>query len=1386
MTTTKASSDTLAILYGHGDRNSLEKHSTMMATWNIYEETQTKALPIKPSSSVVQDFCFSHNGSILATLLRDDSGGGGGGGNGRHGLEHSYARIYVMQVDPSKDVRQEASRLIERFDSVYGDSKELCRSDQIFQYLNFMLETYGRPVNLSDLHRWRDVDPDVANEERFERVILCILNSYEKCISNLGTEDVSNVKVKLALKHLQSSRSSFRLASYSIFRSIAMNPGIVAPKSDMMANLLIQSLRSEKSPINLPLLHECLLIYVHKHGISDESYKLDLFKALGKLYKNHLFNANTEAWSDSVLPLLNQLFPYDNESVRNLLHSLNNNNRDPSILAAIIETSHHLKFNEDYRECYFLSFLNLTTKPTKHLCQTVARTLPLKIEVPHLTTSTQLKNFNMIIPYLAKDIYIELLQSVAAECQQLSLLVACAEYSTLKDYLSTSSSITDYVGRYVIPNVSFGRDLELSYAFICQSVISVSSSGDNSCSDDILCAVWREMFHIKFESREIGIAPLLNKLAARETSRIFVEHCDSLEKLLLDRLHRIDDDLSKDIIDSLQCGLDYDLWTKGFYEKMADVAAEDESLLRWMMSAHLDKDIADTLVIHMCQLEEEDLWLEYSDVTMLETLMNYIKVNMVDVPLYTVSRCYELYADVKNDHFIRTISNECTAGVSRLYVGLIPYLKDPSVFVRSLDVGRTAELLLECSNDDVKTVSEYMDDKLWLYDLIDLLIRDFKEVALDLLYQLIPRLLPPWPHHLIRAKEVCVGDVYRYTTDTQDAQLCTIVAVHSDDEQEPYYTIRVGDENKDKQTVLSRFQRVFDDTYNEHRTNLATLLHAHIPNAIHLLATCLNYTQKGIGSIRYDHYSYIQRHINDWPLLADIGHGPHGDCSGLIWDAIGVDVMALIAMEDDVSIDMDRAKFLLSTIGLISDRTVKLKLLKRCEDVFLNHMHESKYAKFAIQAVQEEPGSFGRFALLQWLQSGCYTIQLLKSEFTVNNVVRDVITAYRTELCDRMVLTNNVDEMCLLYRWLSEDACAPPNLLELLECAPVCNAFVLWLSVLEGKQLKKKMRRNKLKGKNSCPHNPDHNEQDNNDEEEEDDEMWMKCTMFMLSTAIAYSSSSTYNPSKSSSSSLLWNEYHALTTSSQKNCLLHDIFSLDLKSDTSYSSSAIIEYQLYALILQQTTLTLPHNTKSYFLDNETSNAHKQYLEDFIRKYVSPILLLKEYETLEEATQLQLGTMSIKKSVKSREVSAFYEQDEMQLSIAISVPPAYPLHNVKVDASKTLGVSKEKYRRWSLTILSMLNTTNSNILDALLLWKDNIDKEFDGIEPCPVCYAVIDPKSRKMPTLECRTCGNRFHGSCLSKWFQSSGKSQCVLCQQPWSGIDITKSKKKSSSRDRDG
>ena len=86
---------------------------------------------------------------------------------------------------------------------------------------------------------------------------------------------------------------------------------------------------------------------------------------------------------------------------------------------------------------------------------------------------------------------------------------------------------------------------------------------------------------------------------------------------------------------------------------------------------------------------------------------------------------------------------------------------------------------------------------------------------------------------------------------------------------------------------------------------------------------------------------------------------------------------------------------------------------------------------------------------------------------------------------------------------------------------------------------------------------------------------------------------------------------------------------------------------------------------------------------------------------------------------------------------------------------------------------MLNSQDGSILDALKLWKENVDKEFEGVEPCPVCYSVLSVKTHAMPNLECKTCHHRFHSACLYKWFHSSGKSQCVLCQQPWSGLKVS-------------
>jgi E3 ubiquitin-protein ligase DOA10 len=82
-------------------------------------------------------------------------------------------------------------------------------------------------------------------------------------------------------------------------------------------------------------------------------------------------------------------------------------------------------------------------------------------------------------------------------------------------------------------------------------------------------------------------------------------------------------------------------------------------------------------------------------------------------------------------------------------------------------------------------------------------------------------------------------------------------------------------------------------------------------------------------------------------------------------------------------------------------------------------------------------------------------------------------------------------------------------------------------------------------------------------------------------------------------------------------------------------------------------------------------------------------------------------------------------------------------------------------------VTLLSAQDGSVLDALLLWKRNVDKEFQGLEPCPICYSVLAPKTLTLPTLACQTCSNKFHPECLYKWFNSSHKSKCPLCQQPF-------------------
>lgn len=84
-------------------------------------------------------------------------------------------------------------------------------------------------------------------------------------------------------------------------------------------------------------------------------------------------------------------------------------------------------------------------------------------------------------------------------------------------------------------------------------------------------------------------------------------------------------------------------------------------------------------------------------------------------------------------------------------------------------------------------------------------------------------------------------------------------------------------------------------------------------------------------------------------------------------------------------------------------------------------------------------------------------------------------------------------------------------------------------------------------------------------------------------------------------------------------------------------------------------------------------------------------------------------------------------------------------------------------RFELMLQSQLHNRNNTILNGILLWKENVDKKFEGVEECAICFDIVDGRGN-MPKKGCKTCKKKFHSNCVMKWFSKSNKSECPLCK----------------------
>ncbi|XP_056140651.1 E3 ubiquitin-protein ligase listerin isoform X2 [Lampris incognitus] len=170
------------------------------------------------------------------------------------------------------------------------------------------------------------------------------------------------------------------------------------------------------------------------------------------------------------------------------------------------------------------------------------------------------------------------------------------------------------------------------------------------------------------------------------------------------------------------------------------------------------------------------------------------------------------------------------------------------------------------------------------------------------------------------------------------------------------------------------------------------------------------------------------------------------------------------------------------------------------------------------------------------------------------------------------------------------------------------------------------------------------------------------------------------------------------------------------------------------------------------------------VEKFTIKYVSPVLSAQEISSVHSSTQTFDG-MIVKARSAAREVIATYSVDDIFIELVIQLPQNHPLGSIMVESGRRVGVAVQQWRNWMLQLSTYLTHQNGSIMEGLALWKNNVDKRFEGIEDCMICFSVIHGSNYSLPKKACRTCKKKFHSACLYKWFTSSNKSTCPLCRE---------------------
>ena len=194
---------------------------------------------------------------------------------------------------------------------------------------------------------------------------------------------------------------------------------------------------------------------------------------------------------------------------------------------------------------------------------------------------------------------------------------------------------------------------------------------------------------------------------------------------------------------------------------------------------------------------------------------------------------------------------------------------------------------------------------------------------------------------------------------------------------------------------------------------------------------------------------------------------------------------------------------------------------------------------------------------------------------------------------------------------------------------------------------------------------------------------------------------------------------------------------------------------------------IPSMAKAWWLESKSRQLTSS-VESWTAKFISPSITSTVLNTVGDWSKAQNPSanekaITVRISLQSSTVSASYPIDDSECAISITLPPSFPLNQAVVNSINRIAIDERRWQSWLRTTQATIAFSNNNIVDGLVVWRRNVEGQLKGQTECAICYSIV-AEDGKLPNKKCRTCKNTFHGSCLFKWFRTSGGATCPLCR----------------------